>query len=282
MPRPANKSEARSKIQKELLESTNKPRFCFMGYAPPLCIGDDYEKPKASRTDTKPLLVPGPKTGTNPSSLFSFPPYVGDAYNSTKQKSVNPVSDRPKFKPPGRTPDPTKIEYISPFIETKTVARKSAEEDFETKKFLTTSASSPLFYPVIEYIGDVFNGAKKQAAEERIADKEKFKDAVPFKSGYGQTRLFGDFVDRTNDAVVVSSVELKRQVDAKNEVRNLIAFRPPGGPCPTAAYPEYIPCPPMEPKKKGKSLKPSWKSTCVPLLTSPCTSIVMKTCNLKR
>jgi hypothetical protein len=73
--------ELRTRIESEIREKSNKPRFCYMGYTPPLCIGDSMlkaEGPKEPPAHKEAMKVPYPKQG----SLFSTsqPLCVGDFF----------------------------------------------------------------------------------------------------------------------------------------------------------------------------------------------------------
>jgi hypothetical protein len=67
--------ELRKRIESEIREKSNKPRFCYMGYTPPLCIGDSMlkvEGPKEPPAHKEAMKVPYPKQGSFFFSLRSL------------------------------------------------------------------------------------------------------------------------------------------------------------------------------------------------------------------
>ncbi|KAF4665258.1 GTP-binding protein 10 [Perkinsus chesapeaki] len=120
--------EKRARIYEDTLAETNKPRFGYFGYAPPLCIGEDNafkttkRKPKTDEelpNFGRNALTNPPKKGSGVDALFSFPEPLcnGDLYvdpgrrlGRDKGKSVDPEA---QFKPAGAVKvPPSAYEYV--------------------------------------------------------------------------------------------------------------------------------------------------------------------------
>jgi hypothetical protein len=276
MPRTSN----RETLVSDVLSVTNKPRFCYMGYAPPLCIGDEFDKRAAQpATDqgNKAILVPFPKKGSGPDALFSSPTplCIGDPLNSVSSKKTTDQGDRPRFKPAGRTPDNShKIPYMGN-PETRTVIPARELKERETLKGFVVNTSNKLFTPVQEYMTSDFDAERKQLAAERKVTKEKWGDVPPF-------RLGGRIPVKHPEECLPVDKPMK-EIDQRIESNDKPPFKSGGGRVPQE-YPEHLPDPlPVAVRRAvSETSKPSWRVTSVPLVTSPQPSIVFNKINIMK
>lgn len=275
MPRTSN----RETLVSDVLAVTNKPRFCYMGYAPPLCIGDEFNKRAAQpATYNKAILVPFPKKGNGPDALFSSPTplCIGDPLNSVSTKKTADHGDRPPhFKPAGRTPDNShKIPYIG-HPETRTVIPARELKEREIIKGFVVNTSNKLFTPVHEYMTSDFDAGRKQLAAERKVTKEKWGDAPPFRLG-GRIS-----VKHPEEFLPVDKPE--KEIEQRIESNDKPPFKPGGGRMPQE-YPQHLPDPlPVAVRRVvPETSKPSWRATSVPLVTSPHPSIVFNKINIMK
>lgn len=243
----------REQISEDVLKNTNKPRFCYMGYAPPLCIGDEFEKNLSPKTHSSsaPLLV------SAPCALFARSSHlcVGDPYIHAIAVS-KPVPDRPVFKPAGCTHiDPTVSEYIPPIIPVFKTPPKRKYTGFYVPR------SNSLFHPKIEYMSPNSVNLIKTKLQ-----------TTPFRSGSSG----GMF------STIPASSPLFAKVAAVHKSNDSQPpFRPPGKAVLNNPFPSYIPDPPNSvPKPPSAIDRPAWKASSVSLLSSPTCSIAFNALNL--
>ena len=221
-------SESRELVWKEILATTNRPRFCYMGYAPPLCIGDEYVKPRQKTPQDgapfKPLLV------SAPSCLFSTPQplCVGDLYvdgwRRGGRKMGKDVEGRPSFKPAGFVRSPPGIVMSSvvelPPPSSSTPLKKPCEP---IRGFLVP-ISCGLFHPLAQHMPD--------PPRERLRSKN---DAPPFRVSYGSSKLFGDGQGSVTTQAVPNVPVLKEESAPTPDGRP--PFKPAGrSPLPIPAF----------------------------------------------
>lgn len=302
---PSNRNEdieaTRSRILKEVLETTNKPRFCYMGYAPPLCIGDDSTSTNVRRRTTEPektMLVAYPKKGNGPDALFSSPRplCIGDTYvdewkRRLKKSSsdVKSTDDRPRFRPAGACTF-TPIEYIeqkTDICDAKALYAKHKGK--EPIKNFVASAPGGLFTPVYEYIGTDYYAERKFRSAEEAALKKKMGDVPPFKCAKGFSKLFSDYGKPSTaplppPAQVEVSKPQTRAVSTSDSGRQ--PFRPAGGKL-ESQYPEYMTNQPLEKRpvrqrsSDRENARPAWRAAPVPVWSCPTGSIALRSSNLK-
>ena len=232
----------RTLIYEEVLKNTNKPRFCYLGYAPPLCIGDEYTKKKFKKESLgKPMLV------SCPSALFSTYPALSGSSTPTP---FTPKDDRPCFRPAGKPVfDPVGYLPYSSAVKRRTSAPSGG---------FHVSTANALFHPKIEYMSPKSN--------LRLAAKKT--DLDPFRVSYGSRSSFGHY-EYINEGVC-----LKR---AKSSFTGP-PFRPAGAY--EYKYYEHIDGPPVVEKTTRHQNGPSWKPSGLPLLSSPTCSIALNYFNL--
>jgi hypothetical protein len=269
-----DKTNSRETVLSEVLVNTNKPRFCYLGYAPPLCIGDDYDKPAVKPNpaipDDKPAIrVPGKKTGSE--SLFATisPLCIGDPYiDRWKNFKDQQTDERPKFRPPGKSPDPPIIPYIS---HGTGVADRIKKKHTIVRGFLVPTTSG-LFHKPLDCKKIAVSSAPVKA---RLTDSGK----PPFRFSYGCSRSFDEYAGNVNDEKNFAPIPNER----KEEHVSLNAFRPAGIAGIRTPFPEYLPQSPLPIEKASvDSDKPCWKPASVALLSSPTSSIAMNMTNLQR
>ena len=225
--------ELREHVKSELLKTTNQARFCYLGYAPPLCIGDPYNKApvlKESENPTSkkpPMAVPHPKHG----EIFSYPQplCVGDLYPGSLIVRIQNKEKEKKdpFRPVGVAPRNLlgRIEYVSS-PETSAVGKR--KESTFRKPFIPLGVrKGDSFTPNFEYISTVTDEKSRQ----EIAQKPDPRG--PFKVSPGSASI-PPFVSIS----VQISPSVPKQVSGE-EKRNVVPFKPGGGHV-APQYPEYM------------------------------------------
>ena len=265
--------ESREEVLNEVLAKTNKPRFCYMGYAPPLCIGDDFDKPtrnaSLSKASKPGVAVPFPKKGKGPDALFSSstPLCIGDTFpgSGIHKKSSN-ENTKVAFKPTGRAPAHLlgKLEYISVAESIQPLPVKKREVN-EKKAFVPPAAKAGgLFQPVFEFI---------PAPTEISKTVPKLSnEKLPFRVPTGSSPI--PPLARSEESTPEPHLPESNPVHKGPLENDKAAFRPGGG---HVAHPhvEYMSPVLKEIPKKAISIeKTSWKPRSANLVTSPHPSIV--------
>ena len=270
-------TSSRETIQSEILSITNKPRFCFMGYAPPLCIGDDFDKPSTkSQTSTHPtpLRVPYPKRGTGPDACFSSsqPLCIGDVYvDKWKIQERKRGRSLGVFKPSGKSRDVPIIPYVSnPEVE-------HTKHGMSGKIFiLPSNHTGQLFTPKIEYMSSIL--------VDSSAETKPHLNGPPFKSSGLGSRLFEEYGTK-NQLESLPIVTEKKDVKVSTSSHATTPFKPPGKANINSSFPGYISpaCADNRTKSvRSPSTMAAWRCASVPLLSSPFSSIAMNPMNLFR
>ena len=283
------REEERACILKEAMSNSNKPRFCYMGYAPPLCIGDEYDKPKrifsGVKKDLHPrsMLVSFPKKGNGPESLFSFQNSlcVGDPYRNLvrSEKGQHATKDGMQFRPSGKPPDSLlgKLEYIGD-PEPKNF-RKATKNELKVQPppFIASfGRSNKLFQSTVEY----FSNLAVVEAKSNTTQHQGESPRPPFRVG-------GCFVpppclslhDTTKREQEPVETVAKKSTEDKRP-----AFRPAGGRTNFEALVSTS-CSPTTDEKPtvgSSDNRPGWKAGGSALLSSPHPSIAFNLNNLKR
>ena len=268
-------SVLRDSIKSEILSNTNKPRFCYMGFAPPLCIGDDFDKPSSTSSPIKstPMRVSYPKKGTGPDSCFSLstPLCVGDLYvDKWKIDKRNPSgTDRRNlgiFKPAGGPSDVPILTYIpSPPPQGTRVKNRTVEKFF----LVSTVKGGGLFSPQFEYMSSVVSRAKK--SEDRAP-------GPPFRSTGVGREFFADYqtVVEKKPLTIVDKEQGAKTSEVNSKTN---PFKPAGKSGISFVFPGYI-SPVSKSIERAKANGPSWRCASMPLLSSPTSSIAMNPLNL--
>lgn len=214
MVRHANAEERRAKIVNETLKETNKPRYGYFGFAPPLCIGDNTGYAKVERKvineDAEPvrnICATVPKKGGGPDTLFSFttPLCVGDPYldqhrvqGRRKQTQVDPEAS---FRPPGQIKHPAlPFEYVEECTQAKDPKKIYAKYKDRTpvKNFVTNPTKKGgggvltpgvLFTDFPEHVPCPYDAAKDQKYAEMKQHHTKTQE-TPFRSMYVGSEAF--------------------------------------------------------------------------------------------
>lgn len=270
------KKLSREEILKESLASSIKPRFCYMGYAPPLCIGDEYRKSISGQNgqeNPRPILVGSPKKGKGPDSFFSFESSLclGDPYTDSLSR-IQEVKSSGGFKPSGRAPDSLlgKLEYIgSPALSPCVSVSKKKARDRTRRAFIcSASSTSLLFQPRIEY----FSSLETEGARKRS------ESSIPFK--------VGRFISPSEASEYLSpgpSDDPKR-VHKKDRSTKSFPFIPGGGRVPLkhpVHMSESIDGDNSKRREPQQQVKPRWIPGSVALVSSPHPSIEFNSINLK-
>jgi len=281
---PTKRRPDRDAIVAEVLQNTNKPRFCYLGYAPPLCIGDDFGK-SARGTNPSSDKPPAMKIpGTRTYSLFSMQSSlcIGDPFidkEKSNRRVDNVSSDRPRFKPPGKSPDVPIIPHI-PTPQALDPPNKS--NTIGPRNILVTNGGG-----FFHHYSDEPKIVKEEATQPAPVVFEK----PPFRVSCGNHGgLFGPLIERPVEDRPVE----ERPVDGKHNVKKshspsdtgIPAFKPAGISGIKTPYPEYLPqsaaVVDRDRNRTVSGASPSWKMTCVPLLSSPTSSVAMNMINLSR
>lgn len=273
-----SRDEVREATQKELLQRTNKPRFCYMGYAPPLCIGDQYE---AAKTKLKNRLgfmsVPFPKKGRNPDSFFStsVPLCVGDIFTGSfpTRKKYEEVSKIP-FRPIGRADDALlgRIVYVGN-PELVIMKREKLDQNKTVGAFIPPSSSTgKLFQECFQYIPS--NSSKTHDTDRTKQTITSSRPAFRVPTRSSSLPVLSSTHDFQNHHRTPSPSESRGKRVAVETSKP--PFRPGGAKRLEPRYPEYVP--PMEEEVvnliKDNKTRIAWKIGSPNLVTSPNPSIV--------
>jgi hypothetical protein len=264
----------RDSIQNEILSNTNKPRFCYMGYAPPLCIGDDFDKPSSNpnKVHPVPIRVSYPKRGTGPDACFSPSSAlcIGDVYvDKWKSDARRRGRSLSVFKPSGKSPDVQIIPYIPNPIRDPTRTGTSG------KCFIVPSHGG-LFTPKVEYMSSLENNSKKGTNINH--------PGPPFKSSGKGTRLFEEYSPEKPVLEPIAAFPLDKMGSQKLQ-SNSTPFKPPGKAVLHSPFPGYNSPSTVDLKSRSHATPntaAAWRCVSVPLLSSPTTSIAMNPTNLFR
>ena len=185
---------------------------------------------------------------------------------------------RPRFKPAGKTPDSShRIEYISAPAELP----KQKDTEAVSRKGFLIGASKGMFQPVIEYVSSDYESRKKLLAAERKMLDGKFAQLPPFRTA-SHSGGFGKVVAAVDTPVAPAPVKPSSPTTTTHDTA---PFRPGGGHLPRS-FPEHIPDPfdaPVPVKSvAAAATRSSWRTTSVPLLSSPNPSIAFNPSNLFR
>ena len=269
MTRPTT-NDIRDRVRSDVLQNTNKPRFCFMGYAPPLCVGDEYRAPpqaKEARISSKPpVVVPFPKRG----SVFSKPQplCIGDLYpGSLVTRKVRDSAKEP-FKSGGHLDFLGRLEYMAD-PEVYAVRKNTADKAKKAAAFVPLGVcKGRLFHEHIEYL-PASGGTGKTEPQAKDQDTR-----APFKLAAGSASIPA-LPYKDIPSVLSTPNELKETTKPTQP------FKPAGGRL-TYTYPEYIPSPPSSTSSKERLDKTGMKLGSPDVISSPIPSVMLMNLKLGR
>lgn len=273
-----SRDEVREATQKELLQKTNKPRFCYMGYAPPLCIGDQYDIAKTKLNNRLGFMsVPFPKKGRNPDSFFStsIPLCVGDIFpgSSPTRKKHDEVSKIP-FRPIGHADEALlgRIVYVGN-PELAIMKRQKLDQKKTIPAFIPPGSSTgKLFQECFQYIPANFSKSHDTDKTKQSITGSRPAFRVPTRSS--SLPVLSSTHDFWNHHRTTSPSESRGKRVAVESSKP--PFRPGGSKCLESRYPEYVH--PMEDEvvnlRKNNKMRIAWKIGSPNLVTSPNPSIV--------
>ena len=271
-----SRDEAHDATQEELLKKTNKPRFCYLGYAPPLCIGDQYDSVKSKLSGRAGFMsVPYPKKGRNPDSFFStyVPLCVGDIFPGSLPARKNADATKIPFRPTGRAVDSLlgRFEYVGN-PEPVLTKRQPGDQCASKPAFIPPSrCTGKLFHETFEYMPN----HSSECHETNNAKHSMTGTRPPFRVPTRSTSLPGLALvhdDRTAGTPAPYESSGKRASVEMNKP----PFRPGGSKCLQSRYPEYVSPQENEVVKERRNEKTQspWKIGSPNLNTSPNPSIV--------
>lgn len=259
-------AELRDQVLAEIHEKSNKPRFCFMGYAPPLCIGDDSQRRHPSQPSVnpkEPLKVPFPAKG----ALFSSsqPLCIGDLYpGSCITRKPAAAFKKETFRPTGSIPSHLlgRIEYVG---DPESKVSRSTSSDAVKAPFVPLGVrKGNLFTSQYEYMSPAITKESDHVATKSDSQRPAFK--IPSGSA-----SIPDIPRAPAPAPPNVDETPRRKIESEQRT----PFRPGGGHV-HISYPEYMSGANIETKSvtENSETRASWKSGSPDLVTSPIPSIV--------
>jgi hypothetical protein len=249
-----------------------------MGYAPPLCIGDQYDTAKTKLSNRLGFMsVPFPKKGRNPDSFFSnsVPLCVGDLFPGSFpiRKKYDVVSKIP-FRPIGRADDALlgRLVYVGN-PESVIMKRKQSDHNKTVPAFIPPSSSTgKLFQDCFQYMPANSSKSHKTDRTKHAITSSRPAFRVPTRSS-SLPVLFSTHDFRNHHRTPSPSESRGKGVAVESSKP---PFRPGGAKCLEPRYPEYVP--PMEDEvvnlRKEYKMRIAWKIGSPSLVTSPNPSIV--------
>jgi hypothetical protein len=256
-------------ITASLLAETNKPRFCYFGYAPPVCIGDNYDKDSSRKNSihvTKRNILCGAVVGpfSTPSSL-----YVGDKFQDKwKMRRITPHASEPPagpsvYKPLGgvapASPYPVHMRDTADFPDPKSKVQKIREERAHPQPpFIPVDTNARTFNDSYSYMYPFGEQPRGRTPKPNMDPRT----TPSFRVNYGRVEPFNPYPPAMSRE--------STKVSEKNS--SCPPFRPCGA-APTGRFDGYMS--PVEVRvKKAVTTGPAWRSSPVPVTSSPIPSIL--------
>ena len=287
--RTAKLEESRQKFFDESRFDAYKPKYGLFSAQGPLAVGENsYSKGTLPRklpdgsVETQPrnFLASGNKRGKTPDVYFS------SAYAYPKEPYKNPerpqkdIMERAKrmikthetaFKPGG--PVKQKFTDYEHKSEEKLMKKSRRLEDgtvaTEPKNFYTSppkkgapnTTPGTAFTANYEHIPDPYERKHLLQSEEKKKSKAKMQEA-PFKSmAYGRRSFFDDKKTYGEDVELKKKEKPPRQVATANHDRPFIPNNPTKKGATIGKFPDYMPNPPKEVKRKQPSSEVPWRTS---------------------